>query len=103
MKFLKLSTLALAVSLSFGAAMPAKANVFNLLLQKKQHQTRQQHHQPHNRHPQHNQSHSNPRVNYYGNRRNHRSNHHIKHSSPRRRVFNHRRSYGNYGNWSDRH
>ncbi|MDJ0593653.1 MAG: hypothetical protein QNJ72_27350 [Pleurocapsa sp. MO_226.B13] len=62
MKFFQLSTFALAVSLSLGAAMPAEANIFGLLLQKKQHHAHQQHqqyHQPHNRHHVHNESHSN--------------------------------------------
>lgn len=103
MKFLKLSTLALAVSLSFGAAMPAEANIFGLLLQKRQHHGRHQHHQPHNRHNEHNEFHSNRRVRYSGDRNHHRSNHHTRHSFPRRRrgrVFNNRRSYGN---WRVRH
>ena len=100
MKFFKLSTLALVVSLSFGAAMPAEANVFGLLLQKKLHHVRQQHHQPHNRYHGHNQSHANHRVHYSGNRHYRRSNRHIRHSYPRRSVFNYQRSYGN---WRGRH
>ena len=86
MKFFKLSTLALTISLSFGATMPAKANVYDLLLQKKHHHTHQRHHQNHR------YSNSHHRVNYYRHRKNRR----IRNNSSRKRVrvFNPHRRYG---------
>ncbi|MEM8827990.1 MAG: hypothetical protein AAGE96_01365 [Cyanobacteria bacterium P01_G01_bin.19] len=102
MKFLKLSILALSVSLSFGAAMPAEANIFGRVLQRKQHHVHQQHHEAQNHHGHNGFNSHHRRINYHRNsRRNHHwSNHRASYSFPRRRIGDRFRIYGN---WHRRH